>query len=111
MARGLVRDVRHAQEQWQGEDAGVPAAGFRSVVKDGPNRNVADTTGGLNHESRAAKKLNRSRLHLPDVTGLTNAVISPAKANLERYGVRPTGSKEAEGNSTKSLFREGKLIA
>lgn len=111
MARGLVRDVRHAQEQWQEEDAGVPAAGFRSVVKDGPNRNVADTTGGLNHESRAAKKSNRSRLHLPDVTGLTNAVISPAKANLERYGVRPTGSKEAEGNSTKSLFREGKLIA
>ena len=107
MARGLVRDVRQAQEQWQDEDALVPAAGYRAVVKDGPKRhNVADTTSGLNPESRAVKRSNRSRVHLPDVTGLTNAVISPAKANLERYGVRGQGSKEAEGNSTKSLFRE-----
>lgn len=110
MARGLVRDVRQAQEQWQEEDGAVPVAGHRSVVKDGLNRNVADATSDPNHESRTAKKSNRSRVHLPDVTGLTNAVISPAKANLERYGVRGPGSKEVEGNSIKLLFREGNLI-
>jgi len=109
-ARGLVRDVRQAQEQWQQEEAAVPATGSRSVVKDAPNRNVADI-GDPGHENRAAKKPNRNRVHLPDVTGLTNAVISPAKANLERYGVRGAGSKEVEGRSTKLLFREGKLIA
>ncbi|KAF8552741.1 hypothetical protein OG21DRAFT_1511060 [Imleria badia] len=103
MARGLVRDVRQAQEQWQEVDAAVPTAGHRSVVKDAPNRSVADAISDPNHESRAAKRSNRTRVHLPDVTGLTNAVISPAKANLERYGVRGPGSKEAEARLVASL--------
>lgn len=77
MARGLVRDVRQAQEQ---------------------------------------EKSNRSRIHLPDVTGLTNAVISPAKANLERYSVRGPGSKEVEGNLTllycdENLIIQSKLVS
>lgn len=103
-ARGLVRDVRQAQE----EDVAV--TGHRSVVRDVPNRIVADMTGDLRHEHRTSKKSNRSRLHLPDVTGLTNAVISPAKASVERYSVRGPGSKEVEGNSNNSLFGERKLI-
>ncbi|KAG8214777.1 hypothetical protein J3R82DRAFT_9913 [Butyriboletus roseoflavus] len=103
MARGLVRDVRQAQEQLQRIDAAVPAVAHRPVVKDGPNRNVADMAGDLNHESRAAKKSSRSRVHLPDVTGLTNAVISPAKGNLDRYGVRGLGSKEVEARLVASL--------
>ncbi|KAI9568343.1 hypothetical protein HD554DRAFT_2328652 [Boletus coccyginus] len=101
-ARGLVRDVRQAQEQWQQEEAAVPATGSRSVVKDAPNRHVADT-GDPDHENRAAKRPNRNRVHLPDVTGLTNAVISPAKANLERYGVRSAASKEVEARLVASL--------
>ena len=108
MARGLVRDVRQAQEE---EDAAVRTAAHRSVVKEGPNRNLADPTDDLNHDNRASKKSNRNRLHLPDVTGLTNAVISPAKANLERYSVRGAGSKEVEGNSGNLLSGEGELIS
>ena len=85
MARGLTRDVRDAQEQSNQDHAPVP-------------------TTDLNHESRASKKLNRSRLHLPDVTGLTNAVISPAKGNPERYSVRGPPSKEVEGNTSNYSF-------
>lgn len=110
MARVLARDVRQAQEQWQENNVPLPMTGHRSPVKDGPTRNVGDTAADLNHESRAAKKSNRSRVYLPDVTGLTNAVVSPAKAHLERYSVRGPGSKEVEGNLTYVLFREGKLI-
>ncbi|KAF9220472.1 hypothetical protein BS17DRAFT_787047 [Gyrodon lividus] len=84
MARGLARDVRYAQDQWQAEDA-------------------ADTTGELNHVSHTSRRSSRSRVHLPDVTGLTNAVISPAKGNMERYGVRGPGSKEVEARLVASL--------
>lgn len=110
MARGLTRDVRQAQEQLQQDEALVPPAAHRPVAKE-PIRNVANTAGDLNHDSRAAKKTSRSRVQLPDVTGLTNAVNSPAKGNLERYGVRGQGSTEVEGNSINLLFREEKLIA
>lgn len=108
MARGLARDVRQAQEHSQEDKdkAPVPATRHRPAVKDGANRNVVDAAGDPNQQTRSAKKSNRSRVHLPDVTGLTNAVISPAKGYLERYGVRGPGSKEVEGNSIKLLFRE-----
>lgn len=110
MARGLTRDVRQAQEKWQEDNGPVPAIAPRSIVKDAPNRNVADTAADLNHESRGVKKSNRSRVYLPDITGLTNAVISPARANLERYNVRGPGSKEVEGNSPNVLSREKKRL-
>ncbi|KAF8133420.1 hypothetical protein EV363DRAFT_1259120 [Boletus edulis] len=89
MARGLAREVRQAQEE---EDAAILAAAHRSVAKD-----------DLGHDGYASKKSNRSRVHLPDVTGLTNAVISPAKANLERYSVRGPGSREVEARLIASL--------
>ncbi|KAG6372822.1 hypothetical protein JVT61DRAFT_7229 [Boletus reticuloceps] len=100
MARGLAREVRQAQEE---EDAAILAAAHRSVAKDALIRNTADTLGHLGHDGSASKKSNRSRVHLPDVTGLTNAVISPAKANLERYSVRGPGSREVEARLIASL--------
>ncbi|KAF8839562.1 hypothetical protein BDN67DRAFT_905345 [Paxillus ammoniavirescens] len=107
MARGLARDVRQAQDQWHSEDAvdAVPASTsvHRPVVKDASNRTVADTTGELHHISRASRRSSRGRVHLPDVTGLTNAVVSPAKANLERYGLRGPGSREVEARLVASL--------
>ncbi|KIK80929.1 hypothetical protein PAXRUDRAFT_833216 [Paxillus rubicundulus Ve08.2h10] len=107
MARGLARDVRQAQDQWHTEDAvdAVPAStsARRPIVKDASNRAVADATGEFHHISRASRRSSRGRVHLPDVTGLTNAVISPAKANLERYGLRGLGSKEVEARLVASL--------
>ncbi|KAG9315545.1 hypothetical protein JVU11DRAFT_3166 [Chiua virens] len=85
MARGLVRDVRQAQVE---HVVPAPAAGYHSVGKEGPTRNTGRRGG---------------RLHLPDVTGLTNAIVSPAKPNLERYSVRSPSSKEVEGRLIASL--------
>ncbi|KIJ60268.1 hypothetical protein HYDPIDRAFT_117349 [Hydnomerulius pinastri MD-312] len=109
MARGLARDVRQAHDQWQVDDTAedpVPPAStsaHRSMAKDVTNRTVADMTGEINHASRASRKSSRGRVHLPDVTGLTNAVVSPAKGNLDRYAVRGPGSKEVEVRLIASL--------
>ncbi|KAI6027548.1 hypothetical protein BKA83DRAFT_4230522 [Pisolithus microcarpus] len=78
MARGLTRDVRHAQDVSQAdyvvdnEYASHPPSNSRQ--RDVPHASVADVTGEVNHASRASKKATRGRVHLPDVTGLTNAV-------------------------------------
>ncbi|KAI6101976.1 hypothetical protein EV401DRAFT_2025538 [Pisolithus croceorrhizus] len=81
MARGLTRDVRHAQDLSHSDYS----------------------SGELNHVSRASKKATRGRVHLPDVTGLTNAVVSPAKVVMDRYAVRGLGSRELEARLVASL--------
>ncbi|KAF9235173.1 hypothetical protein BU15DRAFT_65077 [Melanogaster broomeanus] len=99
--------VRQAQDQWQAEDARdevvASTSTHRRVAKEGSNRTFADTTGELNHVYRTSRRLSRGRVHLPDVTGLTNAVVSPAKGNLERFGVRGGGSNEVEPRFVTSL--------
>lgn len=107
MARGLTRDVRHAQDVSQAdyvvdnEYASHPPSNSRQ--RDVPHASVADVTGEVNHASRASKKATRGRVHLPDVTGLTNAVVSPAKVIMDRYAVRGLGSRELEARLVASL--------
>ncbi|KAI6166665.1 hypothetical protein EDD17DRAFT_1544980 [Pisolithus thermaeus] len=107
MARGLTRDVRHAQDLSHAdyvvnnEHASHPPSNSRQ--RDIPHASVADASGELNHVSRASKKATRGRVHLPDVTGLTNAVVSPAKVVMDRYAVRGLGSRELEARLVASL--------
>ncbi|KAI6147252.1 hypothetical protein BKA82DRAFT_27661 [Pisolithus tinctorius] len=106
MARGLTRDIRHAQDLSQAdnvadnEHASQPVSTSRQ--KDNHHASAADMTGELNHVSRASKKA-RGRVHLPDVTGLTNAVVSPAKVVMDRYAVRGLGSRDLEARLVTSL--------
>ncbi|KAI6129686.1 hypothetical protein EDD16DRAFT_1823476 [Pisolithus croceorrhizus] len=107
MARGLTRDVRHAQDLSHSDyivnneyASHLPS---NSRQRDVPHASVADVTGELNHVSRASKKATRGRVHLPDVTGLTNAVVSPAKVVMDRYAVRGLGSRELEARLVASL--------
>ncbi len=39
----------------------------------------------------------RNKVHLPDVTGLTSAVASPARRGWEYYGVNTNEEREADG--------------
>ncbi|KAI6030806.1 hypothetical protein F5J12DRAFT_310419 [Pisolithus orientalis] len=106
MARGLTRDIRHAQDLSQAdnvvdnEHASHPVSTSRQ--KDNPYASATDMTGELNHVSRASKKA-RGRVYLPDVTGLTNAVVSPAKVVMDRYAVRGLGSRDLEARLVTSL--------
>ncbi|KAI6042627.1 hypothetical protein EDC04DRAFT_2563903 [Pisolithus marmoratus] len=107
MARGLTRDIRHAQDLSQAdnvvdnEHASHPLSTSRQ--KDVHYGSAVDVTGELNHVSRASKKATRGRVHLPDVTGLTNAVASPARIVMDRYAVRGLGSRELEARLVASL--------
>lgn len=114
MARGITKDVHEAQA----EDAAlfqnqshtntpprtVPSGSRRVSVKpqqavhDIIDHSAIDINAETSQTSRAFRRASRGRVNLPDLTGLTSAVVSPAKANLERYGIKTAGSsKEVEG--------------
>ncbi|OJA21501.1 hypothetical protein AZE42_03288 [Rhizopogon vesiculosus] len=123
MARGLTKDVHEAQA----EDAelfenlshtnatprAVPSGSRRvsskhhelkQPVHDVVDHSAIDVNAEISQTSRSFRKANRGRVNLPDLTGLTSAVVSPAKANLERYGIKTAGSsKEVEARLIASL--------
>lgn len=118
MARGITKDVHDAQA----EDAelfrnqshinttlrAAPSTSRRvssrhhelkQPVQDGVDHGAIDANADMSQTSRSFRKASRGRINLPDLTGLTSAVVSPAKANLERYGIKTAGSsKEVEGS-------------
>ncbi|KAG1749342.1 hypothetical protein EDB19DRAFT_1904857 [Suillus lakei] len=126
MARGLVKDVHEAQA----EDAALfqnqsqtttttatraaPAGSRRVSMKhhdalkqplhDIVDHSAIDVNVEISQTSRTLRKASRGRVNLPDLTGLTSAVVSPAKANLERYGIKTAcSSKEVESRLIASL--------
>ncbi|KAG1868981.1 hypothetical protein DFJ58DRAFT_742556 [Suillus subalutaceus] len=124
MARGLAKDVHEAQA----EDAALfqnqshttttpraaPAGSRRASMKhhdalkqplhDVVDHSAIDVNVEIAQTSRSFRKASRGRVNLPDLTGLTSAVVSPAKANLERYGIKTAGSsKEVESRLIASL--------
>lgn len=124
MARGLAKDVHEAQA----EDAALfqnqsqttttlraaPAGSRRASMKhndtmkqplhDVVDHSAVDVNVEIAQTNRSFKKASRGRVNLPDLTGLTSAVVSPAKANLERYGIKTaSSSKEVESRLIASL--------
>ncbi|KAG0704780.1 hypothetical protein DFH29DRAFT_331029 [Suillus ampliporus] len=125
MARGLAKDVHEAQA----EDAALfqnqsqtttttpraaPAGSRRVSMKhhdalkqplhDVADHSAVDVNVEISQTSRSFRKASRGRVNLPDLTGLTSAIVSPAKANLERYGIKTAGSsKEVESRLIASL--------
>ncbi|KAF5369106.1 hypothetical protein D9615_010432 [Tricholomella constricta] len=88
MARGITREIEHAQVQGQSSRP--------------PERNPFDTTANASVKQPTPRKASamKQRLHmtprgkvqLPDVTGLTSAVESPAKMDAEYFVYRAEGS-------------------
>ncbi|KAH7906510.1 hypothetical protein BJ138DRAFT_1094012 [Hygrophoropsis aurantiaca] len=113
MAQRLAKDVHEEQSLWQDEQAKandsvstVPKASRQSATKlrKHPLHNTFNRSEiELNMDSPSMKTAQK-RLHLPDVTGLTSAVISPAKISLDRYSIRGSvGPKDIEVRLVTSL--------
>ncbi|KAG2340139.1 hypothetical protein BDR05DRAFT_1061696 [Suillus weaverae] len=124
MARGLAKDVHEAQAedaalfQNQSQTTTTPRAApggsrrasmkhhdaLKQPLHDVVDDSAVDVNVEIAQTSRSFRKANRGRVNLPDLTGLTSAVVSPAKANLERYGIKTAGSsKEVESRLIASL--------
>ena len=104
MMRGHTKDVRQTLDLLQAEGAiddehAYPAASTsrHSLGRDVTNWHPGDVTGDPSQVSRSSKKSTRGRIHLPGVTGLMNAVVSPVKGVLDCHPVRGPGSREVEG--------------
>ncbi|EIW81232.1 hypothetical protein CONPUDRAFT_165443 [Coniophora puteana RWD-64-598 SS2] len=69
MAKGLAKDVRSEHERWRLEAE-------RELAQAAKDR------------ARSMKDISQRNICLPDVTGLTSAVISPAKHTLGRYAIK-----------------------
>ena len=113
MARGLARDIEAEQRRVWGaairhgdEDGDVLA---QSTVRErkakprgngkgerNPFNDIANSLAAGAWERKGLPKA--SKVHLPDVTGLTSAVASPAKNGLDYYGYEGGEEpREAEG--------------
>lgn len=124
MARGLAKDVHEAQAedaallQNQSQTTTTPrvalAGSRRASMKhhdalkqplhDVLDHSAVDINVEVAPPNRSLRKASRGRVNLPDLTGLTSAVVSPAKANLERYGIKTaSSSKEVESRLIASL--------
>lgn len=108
MARGITREIDHAAQQ-QGSGSG---SGSRHHMQE---RNPFDTSANKDENNRSVRQPTqrkpppsamkqhretpRANVQLPDVTGLTSAVESPAKMGAEYYAYRvENGSpREIEG--------------
>ncbi|KAG5640635.1 hypothetical protein DXG03_007705, partial [Asterophora parasitica] len=100
MARGITREIEQAQAQGQSSRQ--------------PERNPFDTSTTKQPTPRKASAMKqrphtqtpRGKVQLPDVTGLTSAVESPAKMGSEYYAYRSEGSpRENEGLHLMDILR------
>ncbi|KAF9447291.1 hypothetical protein P691DRAFT_802613 [Macrolepiota fuliginosa MF-IS2] len=93
MAHGLAKEIEHEKNQLRASTSSKRTERSRSasmpidnnLFHDGANQ--ATSSGDRANLSRSSAK-NRSRIQLPDVTGLTNAIESPAKLTAEYYAYR-----------------------
>ncbi|KAL0576860.1 hypothetical protein V5O48_005125 [Marasmius crinis-equi] len=79
-ARGLSQDTEAEAER--------SCTGHRASTLPGRNTDRHDVSlgvNGLKQANTSRGNLSKSRIHLPDVTGLTNAVESPAKGMLNHF--------------------------
>lgn len=127
MARGLAKDIEAEQKSiWsEGIRSGAGADPLaQSTMRDhkAKPRGTAVTTdrnpfsdigNALNTGARMNVKERRStprtsKVHLPDVTGLTSAVASPAKTGLDHYGYE--GDEEPREAEGRILFTQNNNI-
>jgi hypothetical protein len=88
MAHGLAKEIEHEKGKLR-TSASIKrsAPGSDNLFHDGV------------HGPKASQK-DRSRIQLPDVTGITNAIESPAKLTAEYYAYRAEGRlRETESKS------------
>ena len=115
MARGLAREIEVEADAAMKRNTRQPvgeatprAAYHHSTIparKHQPYRSPLKQMVGERSErmSFAATPFKKS-VQLPDVTGLTSAVASPAKVDVEFYGYDPRNTTETEGAPDGSIL-------
>ncbi|KAI0259791.1 hypothetical protein BC834DRAFT_596013 [Gloeopeniophorella convolvens] len=92
LARGLAREIEAEQSRWHAPVDIDPYA-------NGGEEDLLPTTIRVNTFAGSSKKINK-QVHLPDVTGLTSAVESPAKGHSHHaYEDRGYGYEDGEGQA------------
>ncbi|KAL0066156.1 hypothetical protein AAF712_006781 [Marasmius tenuissimus] len=86
-ARNLSKDIEAEAERSRTnhKSNGPPARNIDPNDVSFSHRNL----GSSKHANTSRSNLSKSKIHLPDVTGLTNAVESPAKAMVHHYPYQP----------------------
>jgi hypothetical protein len=79
MANGLAKEIEREKEQLK-----------QSMSTKRPESSRSAPKNQLASDKRPPVK-DRSKLQLPDVTGITNAIESPARATAEYYAYRTEG--------------------
>ncbi|KAF9561056.1 hypothetical protein CPC08DRAFT_446461 [Agrocybe pediades] len=100
MARGINKEIQESKEQLNAAAAKNNIHFRPSPVPEEPNpfhdpveQSMARGAGGLrrNTSRRSSKDITNGKIHLPDVTGLTSAVESPAKPNAAYHPFKGDG--------------------
>lgn len=118
MAKGLARDIEAEQRSMWGaalrEAEGEVSVMAQSTVRDrkkqpragaserNPFKDIGNSAAGTAKARNATPRT--TKVHLPDVTGLTSAVASPARPGVSRHGYEgDNGTKQAE-STLNSLY-------
>ena len=109
MARGLAKEIEEEADAMlkrtsqQPPTEKTPKAYHHSTVHAKPRHQrspLKERRGDKPERIPMAGTPFKKTVHLPDVTGLTSAVASPARVDVEFYGYDPKETTEAEGVST-----------
>ncbi|KAI0643104.1 hypothetical protein C8Q79DRAFT_1075347 [Trametes meyenii] len=108
-ARGLAREIEEEADAVLRNNAkpeATPKAYHHSTVAAKPRRQRSPLREKMNDKSdRSLHPATpfKQRVHLPDVTGLTSAIASPAKVDVEFYGYDPKEITEHEARLIATL--------
>jgi hypothetical protein len=102
IAKGLAREIEAEQSRWDIDVSSGNGAenSWRkaNISKAKPERSPFGDIANQHTARRGSIKSPRVKMHLPDVTGLTSAVESPAKPTLKHYMYQDDdGPGESEG--------------
>jgi hypothetical protein len=108
MARGINRELEAAQQQLAPEQHSV-AMVDRNPFHDVANQSEPATSFRQPTPRKSSMRdASRGKVHLPDVTGLTNAVDSPAKPGAEYYSYKIANRpRDSEGKGVKLYLIDG----
>lgn len=106
MVRGINKELEGAQQQLNRQSAAASARPTSAPVERNPfhdppaepPRNSSARKPSAMKDPNASSNTTKGRIHLPDVTGLTAAVESPARPGTQYYKYATNGrARESEG--------------
>ncbi|KAI0004640.1 hypothetical protein BJV74DRAFT_389821 [Russula compacta] len=102
LAKGLAREIEAEQSRWH---TSLEVEGTRVGTKESGLTQSARETGAISGNTHVgSSNVKRKQVQLPDVTGLTAAVESPAKGQLyQPYGDTAKECRDDEGHARLQL--------